>query len=278
MKKGINIGDFRNQNVTYEEAFEIAKDAGFDGVELTVGEDENTRLNLNTSDEEIEKIAENAKKIGIELHSVMAATFFKYSLSSEDEHSREMAKKVIKKEIDVARIFGADSILCVPGMVDAAIAGRNEVIRYDIAYDNCVKGMEELLPYAEENKVALAIENVANKFLLSPLEMREFIDCFKSDYVGAYLDVGNVTRIGFPEHWIEILGKRIKRLHFKDARDGVSGSLGLLSGIVNYPKVMECLKDIGYDGWVTSEISPFMYYPKQQIYYTSKSMDVILGK
>jgi len=108
--------------------------------------------------------------------------------------------------------------------------------------------------------VALCIENVWNKFLLSPLEMRDFIDSFNSEMVGAYFDVGNVLLTGYPEHWIRILESRIKRVHVKDFRRSVGtvdGFVDLLEGDVDFQAVKEALSDIGYDGYVTAEMLPF---------------------
>ncbi|HOE09649.1 MAG TPA: TIM barrel protein, partial [Treponemataceae bacterium] len=120
-----------------------------------------------------------------------------------------------------------------------------------------------------------------NKFLLSPLEMRDFIDKINSPFVGAYFDVGNVIYSGYPEHWIKILGNRIKKVHFKDYRRDVGNLFGfvdLLSGDVNYPAVVKELQNIGYDSFVTAEMTPYKYYKEQLIYTTSLAMDKILGK
>ena len=278
MKKGITIGTFGMPDKTLKEKFLIAKDAGFDGVELSV--DEAGAITLDTTKDEIKKISDTAKECGIEIHSVTSSTFFKYSLSSENCNSRKLAADYIKKEIETAQVCGADTILFVPGLVDASIAGRQEVIPYDIAYENALRGVKELVPIAEDAGVNLAVENVWNKFLLSPLEMRSFIDECDSEYVGAYFDVGNVVRTGFPDHWIKILGSRIKRVHVKDFKSPVGNILGfspLLSGSVNYPVVMKALAEIGYDKWITSEVSPSAYYPEATVYNTAMAMDYIIG-
>lgn len=278
MKKAVTIGTFGMPNKTLKEKFVIAKKAGFDGVELSV--DEIGDITLDTSAEEIRAIADSAKECGIEIHSVTGGTFFKYSLASENEESRKLSARYIKKQIEAAKICGADTILFVPGMVDASIAGRQEVIPYDVAYENALSGVKELVPYAEEAGVCLAVENVWNKFLLSPLEMRDFIDECESEFVGAYFDVGNVLQTGFPEHWIKILGGRIKRVHVKDFKAAVGNIMGfvpLLSGSVDYPSVMKALSKIGYDKWLTSEVSPSVYCPEATLYNTSVAMDYIIN-
>ena len=145
-----------------------------------------------------------------------------------------------------------------------------------------MEALTELSSEAEALKINIGIENVWNKFLLSPLEMRNFIDQIGSEYVGAYFDVGNVLHAGYPEHWISILGKRIKKVHFKDYRrqaGGLHGFVDLLAGDVDYPKVLQALAEIGYDDFVIAEmIPPYTHYSTQIIYNTSASMDVILGR
>ena len=126
----------------------------------------------------------------------------------------------------------------------------------------------------------IGIENVWNKFLLSPLEMRDFIDKIGSDYVGSYFDVGNVVYSGYPEQWIHILGKRIRKVHFKDYRcnpGGLNCFVDLLSGDVNWRAVRQAFADIGYDGWAAGEMIPqYAQGSDQIIYNTCKSMERIM--
>ena len=132
---------------------------------------------------------------------------------------------------------------------------------------------------AEKYDIKIGIENVWNKFLLSPLEFRVFIDKIDSPYVGAYFDVGNVLLTGYPEHWIRILGSRIKKVHFKDYRrepGGFGSFVDLLSGDVNYPAVMDAFADVGYNGFCNAEMMPpYKHFPEQNIYNTSATMDRI---
>jgi L-ribulose-5-phosphate 3-epimerase len=168
----------------------------------------------------------------------------------------------------------------VPGLVGADFIPDGEVTEYDVAYDLALEAFMELKEYAEEVKVNIGLENVWNKFLLSPLEMRDFVDKIDSPYVGVYFDVGNVVSTGYPEHWIKILGKRIKKVHFKDFRvsvGNINGFVDLLSGDVNYPAVMEQFRKVGYDDYVIAEMGVYKNYPDQTIYTTSIAMDRILG-
>ena len=154
----------------------------------------------------------------------------------------------------------------VPGAVKVAFDPDSELVEYDVAYERALEALTELAPYAEQLKVAIGVENVWNKFLLSPMEMAEFIDKVGSDYVGSYFDVGNVLYIGYPEHWIKVLAGRIKKVHLKDYRveaGGLHGFVDLLAGEVNWPAVMQQFEKIGYDGWVSAEmIPPYTYYPE----------------
>ena len=155
------------------------------------------------------------------------------------------------------------------------------MVAYDRAYDYALEAISQLAADAKDAGVAIGVENVWNKFLLSPLEMRDFIDKTGSPYVGAYFDVGNVVFSGYPEHWIRILGKRIRKIHFKDFRRmtaGLTGFVDLLAGDVDFPKVMEALEEAGYDGYCNAEMGAYAHYPLQMIYNTSHAMDRIFGK
>ena len=183
--------------------------------------------------------------------------------------------------IETAKTFSADSVLIIPGHVGVSFAPGLGVIPYDIASDRALTAMKKLTPVAEKHEINIGLENVWNNFLLSPLEMRDFIDKIDSPYVGSYFDVGNVVATGYPEHWIKILGKRIKKVHFKDYRinpGGLGGFVDLLSGDVNWPAVMGAFKAVGYSSWATAEmLPPYKHYSDQIIYNTSLAMDRIIG-
>ncbi len=280
MKKAITIGTMGPFGRDIKGAFELAKKAGFDGVELSMDAGDAGNITLGTTEAQLMEYKKMADEIGVEIPSVTGSSFFRYSLISDNEEDSEMAMKLLKKQIDAAKIVGADSILFVPGLVDASIAGRDEVIPYDVAYKRTVEAVKEVVPYAKAAGINLGIENVWNKFLISPLDMKNIIDDIGDDIVGCYFDVGNVMYTAYPEQWIKILDKRIKRVHVKDFKVPVGNIMGfvpLLAGNVNYPEVMKALNEIGYDKWITSEISPSMYYPEYTIYATAMAMDYIIG-
>ncbi|GGG61703.1 sugar phosphate isomerase/epimerase family protein [Paenibacillus radicis (ex Gao et al. 2016)] len=279
LKKGINAWSFP-ADLSVRESILLAADAGFDGIELSLNA--TGELSLESTEEQLREIRSIADDAGIALTSLASGLYWDYPLTSANAETRQKAKDVAKKQLESAAILGVDTILIVPGAVGVDFIPGSEVVPYDQAYDNALEGFQSLAPLAEAVKVAIGIENVWNKFLLSPLEMRGFIDAVGSDYVGSYFDVGNVVYAGYPEHWISILNKRIKKVHFKDYRrqaGGLHGFVDLLAGDVNYPEVVKALGEIGYDDYVIAEmIPPYTHHTKQIIYNTSAAMDAILGR
>lgn len=277
MKKGISIWSFAGG--TLEENFKLAKAAGFDGVEVAL--DETGEIALDSTEAQIKKVKAAADKAGIELYSVASGLYWKYSLSSDDEKLREKAKQCVRKQLQVAAWLDCDTILIVPGAVSVSFAPELGVTDYDVVYERSLAAVKELAADAERLKVSIGLENVWNNFLLSPLEMRDFIDKVGSKYVGSYFDVGNVLYSGYPEQWIKILGNRIKKVHFKDYRRAVGsldGFVDLLAGDVNWKAVKAAFDKIGYNGWVTGEmIPPYSQYSETIIYNTYNAMNKICG-
>lgn len=276
MNMGINVWSFPGE-WSLNRIFQAAKAAGFDGVEIALTE--SGEVNLNSTREEIEAVGAMARANKIELYSVASGLYWSYPLTSNNQAVCEKAKRIVKKQLETASWLGCDTILVIPGSVGIDFMPDSEVIEYDVAYERALLLMNELKGYAERLQVAIGLENVWNKFLLSPLEMRDFIDKIGSEFVGAYLDVGNVVSNGYPEHWIKILGNRIRKVHFKDYRKdagGLGGFVDLLAGDVDYPAVMAALRSIDYTGWVTAEMSAYRTCPDQLVYNTANSMRRIL--
>jgi hexulose-6-phosphate isomerase len=278
LKKGINIWSFRN-GMTVAECIAMARDAGYDGIELSL--DEEGEVSLASREKDLLVLKKTAEEEGVEIPSVASGLYWSYPATSSDPKIRQKSKDIVKKQLEVAALLGADSILVVPGAV-AGLSPESEVVPYDVAYDRALEAFTELKGEAAANKVSIGLENVWNKFLLSPLEMKDFIDKIDSPWVGSYLDVGNIIYSGYPEHWIRILGERIRKVHFKDFRKSVgnlNGFVDLLAGDVDFPEVMKAFREIGYDDYVTAEMIPnYAYYTNQIIYNTSRSMDRILGR
>ena len=164
------------------------------------------------------EVKKQATESGIELYSVASGLYWNYFLNDTDEAIRSKAQDIVKKQLETAAILGCDSILVIPGCVNAEFAAPGKVMDYETCYNRSLESIMKVKQYAEEYKVNIGLENVWNKFLLSPVEMRDFIDKIGSDYVGSYLDIGNTLANGFPEHRIRTLGNRIKKVHFKDYR------------------------------------------------------------
>jgi len=242
----------------------VIKDAGFDGIEAP---------QFDTT-QETEEIAGLADEIGLEIHSVMGGSHWQMPLSEPDEEARRQGVAGIENALQQAAIMGAETVLVVPGVV-------NTDVPYDQAYEVSQKSICELLPTAEELDIVMCLENVWNKFLLSPLEMRDYIDSFDSPLLQAYFDVGNILLYGYPEQWIRILGKRVKRVHFKDFKKSVGTAEGfcdLLEGDVNWPAVMAAFDRVGYNGYAVAELFPYKHHPDALLANTSISMDWILGR
>lgn len=270
MKKGINAWSFGKMKI--EECLSLAKKAGFEGVELNL--EEEGELSLESSREEIEGIANLAKGLNLELPSLSTGLHWRYSLSSLDLRIRRKGMEIVERMLEDATILGADTVLVVPGLV-------TEEASYDYVYKASQESLNNLVPLASECKICIGIENVWNKFLLSPLEFKKFIDEVSSPYLVAYFDLGNVLVSGYPEQWIEVLGERIKKVHIKDfitKIGNISGFTNLLEGNINWRGVILALKKINYQSYLTAELSAYSFYPEKLIYDTSSSMDLILER
>lgn len=278
MKKGINFWSFPD-GTPLRKAAELAASAGFDGIEYCMAE--SGELGLQATDAEIVSVKKMTEELGLEISSLASWVPWEHSLTSDNPEHREIARDVIKRLINAGAILGVDTVLVVPGYVGVDFVPGSEVCRYDEVYERSQEAIASLEPVARKHGVVMGIENVWNKFLLSPLEFRSFIDSFDSEFVGAYFDVGNVLLTGYPDQWIRILGKRIKKVHFKDYRrepGGFGSFVDLLAGDVDYPAVMEALREVGYDGYCNAEMMPpYKHYPEQIIYNTSATMSRIFS-
>jgi len=240
IKKGIMWGNI-GFGKSIMEKFQAAKEAGFDGVEVY------SHLNR-------EEVLQAAKQTGMIIPSVCGSLHGKYSLSDPDPKVRALGVEALKVTLEDAKAYGADTILLVPGRV-------SETVSYDQCWDLSIAEIRKVLPLAEKLGVTIAIENVWNNFLLSPLEAARYIDQFNSPFVRAYFDCGNVLVIGWPEQWIKILGKRIARVHIKEYSRKIADKQGkwagfgvaLQEGDNNWPAIVKALNEIGYNGWATIE-------------------------
>ena len=278
MKKGINVWSFPPASI--KDTLTLAKNAGFEGVELALNAE--GELSLNSTEKELLEIKKVANDLDIAIPSLSSSLCWDYRLSDNDPKMREKAKDIIKKQIESAKILGADTVLVIAGSVNVEFSMPEVKVPYDVVYKRAIEGVSEIGEFDKNMQINVGIENVWNKFLLSPMEMNDFIDKIGNEYVGSYLDIGNTLYCSFPEDWVRILNKKIKKIHFKDYRvqaGGLHGFVDLLAGDVNYPEVIKALNEIGYDDWVSAEMIPnYKHHTDAIIYNTSYAMDRILGR
>ncbi|MFP7285898.1 sugar phosphate isomerase/epimerase family protein [Shouchella clausii] len=273
VKKGINQWCYPPET-TLDDVLKWTKAAGFEAIELNVSQPGGIGLTMETSPAEAKQIKQAIAAHGLETDSLSTALLWEFPLSSADRAIQEEGKRIVRKMLELASAIEASTILVVPGVV-------TKETPYDVCYQNSISALRSLLPYAEELGVAIGIENVWNRFLLSPLEMKTYIDSLQSEYVGAYFDVGNVLPFGYPEQWIRILGKRILKVHVKDFKEtigNINGFTNLLAGDVDFKSVIAELKAIGYNGEVTAELTPYKEHPFALAYDTARQLDVLLGR
>ncbi len=260
------------------DVFTRAKKAGFEAVEVALSGAGD--LCLSTTEKEAKNIVRAAGDAGIQISSVATGLFWGKSLSADDPKVRAEALDIANRLIETAAWLEAGAVLLIPGAVDVFFDPSAAVVNYDTVYKRATDSVFSLIPQAEAAKVAIGIENVWNKFLVDPFAMRAFIDQFNSAWIGSYFDVGNSMLVGYPEQWIRIQGKRIKRVHLKDFRRSVGTAdafVDLLSGDVNWPEVMKALREVGYSGPLTAEMIPiYKHWPEVLIENTSRAMDAIL--
>jgi hexulose-6-phosphate isomerase len=196
--------------------------------------------------EEIKKAAEAS---GLRIHSVMNQAHWKFPLSASDPAVVAESLKGMETSLQNAHFWGADTVLLVPAVVNAQTPYRD-------AWTRSQEQIRKLIPLAAKLKVVIAIENVWNKFLLSPLEMARYVDEFQSHWVQAYLDVGNMVLYGFPQDWIRTLGNRIVKVHLKDFRFRKMQAefVALREGDIDWPEVHKALAEIGFAGTATVEL------------------------
>ncbi len=246
--------------LSVRDRLKLARDAGLDGIEFPTFD----------TQQETEEVAEIAVELGLEVHSVMAGSHWKLPLSSTDEDIRLDGVEGIKHAIKVASWANVTTVLVVPGVV-------TEDVSYAAALDLSRKSLREILPTAEEFGVTMALENVWNKFLLSPVEFRDYVDSFDHPLIKAYFDVGNILLYGFPHQWIDILGERFVKVHVKDFNTTKRDFVPLLTGSVDYPRVMNALRGVGYNDYLTAELSSYPQYPEQFVRDTAAHLECIIN-
>lgn len=251
MKFALNQMGFPHDDLL--ENVDMLGEVGYDGIEPNLTAD-----GPLWDDDRVAGLATEADRADVSIPSISTTLHWDYPLTSSDPKTRERGIEIGERMIEIAEHIGAETVLIVPGVVDSET-------RYDEAYDRGLKAVRTLAMAGANADITVAVENVWNDFLLSPLEFAEFVDsAAEAGPVGAYFDVGNVRRFGRPEQWIRILDNRIARIHVKDYRtdiDTIDGFTYPLQGDLAWDEIARSLSDIGYDGWITAEVPPYRMYP-----------------
>ncbi len=225
------------QNLLDAQKLALAKKCGFEGIEL----------NGPVADLAVAKeMGAQAKQAGVPIHSVVNGWGGPLSDPKPEKVDKGLAS--METSLRCAKAVGADAVLLVPAIV-------TEEVGYGEAWERSQKNVRKLLPLAKELQVTIAVENVWNKFLLSPLEFAKYVDQFDDPWLKAYIDVGNMILFGFAQDWIRTVGKRIVKIHLKDFKREGSQWTNLLDGDVNWPQVRKALDEVGYRGYLTPELS-----------------------
>jgi hexulose-6-phosphate isomerase len=221
------------------ERFQLARDCGFEAIECPTTPDPS----------KAEEMLAASKSAGLPIHSVMNSEHWRSPLSSADPAVVEKSLDGMRTSLRNAKLWGSDTVLLVPAVV-------NPETPYGEAWTRSQREIRKLIPLAAELKVIIAVEEVWNKFLLSPLEFARYVDEFNSPWVRAYFDIGNVAIQAYPHDWIHSLGKRIVKLHVKDFafRKRVAEWTPLLEGEIDWRAVHAALADIGFQGTATVEL------------------------
>ncbi|MGH7127082.1 MAG: sugar phosphate isomerase/epimerase family protein [Planctomycetaceae bacterium] len=242
-KLAVKIGMVQG-DLSLHEKFQLLKAIGYDGIELN-------SPNGFTTDE----VLAARDETGLPIHGVVDSVHWKQTLSDPNPDVRAEGVEALKTALRDAKAYGATSVLLVPAVV-------NQDVSYADAYKRSQAEIKKALPLAEELGIRILLENVWNNFLLSPLETARYVDELDSPMMGVYFDVGNVVRYGWPEHWIQTLGRRIAKLDIKEYSRDKQMKEGLYKGFqveigegdCDWPAVRTALDEIGYSGWATAEV------------------------
>ena len=243
-KKSLKYGMIKEE-LSILEKFKLVKSLGFDGVEMDSPND--------LDDKEIVAARDEA---GIIIPGVVNSKHWRSPLSHPDIAVREECTASMIDAFHKCKMYGGSTVLLVPAVV-------NDEVRYDQAWERSTAEIKKMLPVAKETGVKIAIENVWNNFLISPMEAARYIDQFDSDMIGWYMDIGNIVRYGWPHHWIKILGKRIIKVDIKDYSRKKQSEEGIWEGFKvklgegdsDWKKVNQALAEVGYNGWGSAEVS-----------------------
>ena len=284
MKKSINQWAFPYPDrMTLRECLQLAKDAGFDGIELNYDLDND--LSPKATAKDLRALRKTAEEIGIAVSGLCSFLYWPYSLTSNVAAQRKRGLELAGLMMQAAHELGTENLLVVPGAVGIPWIKDHEPVALADCDKRAKEAVAKMVPRAEKLGVYLNIENIFfNGYLMTPMEMNAFVDSFSSEQLRVHFDTGNISMFQHAEHWVPILGKRTKNIHFKEfSKKGTDYSLEafrpLLDGTTNWPAVMEALDQVGYRGYLTFEyFHPYLHYPEALIHQTSDSLDRMLGR
>jgi len=284
-KTSINLWAFPYPDqMTLQQCFELAADAGFDAVEVNFNLE--GELSAESTTAELRAIGQMARTAGVEISGLCSFLFWPYSLTSQDPERRARGAALLIQMVHAAQALGTDNLLVVPGAVYIPWNPESEPVPNDVCEARARKALTPAIKVAEQAGIHLNLENIfANGFLFSPQEMNRFVDSFGSDHVGIHFDTGNIMQFQFPEHWIDICGQRIRNVHLKEYSKlaGTEFTLEsfrpLLDGTTNWPAVLQAFDRVGYRGYLTFEyFHPYPHWPEALIYQTADSLNRMLGR
>jgi hexulose-6-phosphate isomerase len=266
LKKAVNLGMVKGPaGASIEDRFKMARDAGFDGLELNLPDE---KLSVD--------ILQKAKEAsGLEIAGIICTPHWSFPLSDPDPSKRERTVKGLQLALQQGGELGCKRVLLVPGVVTAQV-------NYDQCWERSVEGIKRCVETAEKSKCAIAIENVWNKFIQNASEAARYVDTFHSPWVGWHFDIGNCVINSWPEHWPQILGKRIINLHIKEFSRKKANDEGMYKGFgvelgegdVNWPLVMQALRDTSYQGYGIAEVGGG---DMQRLQFLSERMSKLLN-
>ena len=274
MKKSINAWTIPD-SFSFEQTFVCAAKAGFDGIELNVDAPGHSAhsLTMQTTSAETNAILELSKKYGVAVSGISTSLWGHSPIGAVEPEKRKQGFELLKKQVGFAQAFGCDGVLVVPG-------GVSDELSIQAAWDSALDTLRQWQSYIEDCGVLVGVENVWNNFFISPFDMARFLDELSIRNLGAYFDVGNVAIFSRPEHWIEILGHRIQKIHVKDfLKSGTNAGtfVNLMEGSVNWGKVVSALRAIGYKGYLTAELGAMEEANDYMMMITERALDHILS-
>jgi hexulose-6-phosphate isomerase len=256
LKKAVKYGMISLKGGDHLARLELAKKCGFLGVEID-----------SPGTDKLDELVKASKETGVAIHGVIDSVHWRDTLSHPDEKIRAKGLAALEGALKDAKTVGADTVLLVPGVV-------NKEVSYEQCFERSQAEVKKALPLAEKLKVRIAIEVVWNNFITKPEQLIEYVDAFKSEYVGAYFDCSNMIKYGVaPADWIRKLGKRMLKFDFKGYSNAKQW-VAIGEGDENWPEVLKALAEVGYDGWATAEVGGG---GEEHLKKISAQMDKVLG-